>query len=120
VDLRTKIEDLTNRANRRVWRAAVRYTPRGGVPTTETPGGLTLYGVFDSAHLVTVEIDGMDVNDRRPVIEFVDEDLADVPTRGAIVELLSGRHAGEVYTVVEPHDDAAGAVMCELIAGEHA
>lgn len=120
MDLRTRIEDLTNTANRRVWRAAVRYTPQGGSPTTETPLGDTLYGVFDSAHLVTVELDGMQVNDVRPVIEFVDDDLAAPPTRGALVELLSGRHAGEVFTVLEPHEDAAGAVMCELVAGTHA
>jgi len=119
-DPRDTIERLTNRLNLRVWKTSISYTPKGGTPTITTPTGGILYGVFDSAYLVTVEIDGMQINDRKPMLEIVLEDLVNIPQRGDRYTLLSGRFAGQKYTVIETHFDGFGAVMLQSIQGDHA
>jgi hypothetical protein len=119
VVLRDLIEDLTNTANRDVWAVRVVYTPLGGSAVSTTPSGDPLLGVFDSAHLVTVERDGNAVSDRAPMLELVNEDIAFEPQPGDKFTISEGPHAGETYTAVDTEFDAAQAVMVMCVRGDH-
>jgi hypothetical protein len=119
VDLRDLIERVTNRANARVWGASVTYTPLDGAAVSTTPTGDPLVGVFDSAHVVTLEdVDGLTTADRRPMLELILEDLDFTPQRGDKFTLTSGAHSGEGYTVASAEFDSAQAARLIAVKGD--
>jgi hypothetical protein len=119
VTIRGRIESVTNRVSTRTWGAALEYQPVGGGTLTETPAGEELRGVFDSAFVVTVEIDGLEVTDRRPMLNVERNNLLVEPARGDVFTLLDGPHAGEVYTVTEARADAAQGFQLWCVKGTH-
>lgn len=119
IEVRSRIERLTNRSTRRVWGVAIRYTPIGGVATTLTPLGAELRAVFDSAHLMLTEADGLPISTRAPMLDIVLTDLAVAPLEGDKFTILDGDNVGETYTVVDPQFDSAQAAKLICVAGDH-
>lgn len=121
---RNRIEDLTNRVTRNVWGTQVSYTPKDGAAVTTAADGGALVGVFDSAHLVTVQTDGGPVSDRAPMLELVLDDIDGLfePRPGDKFTLLGpadAPHVGTTYTVHDVQYDSAQAAMLICTEGDH-
>lgn len=117
--LRDRIERLTNRANRNVWGVRLIYTPNDGAPVSETPDGEPLVGVFDSAYLSVELVDGVEIADRRPMLDISLADLGFVPAEGDKFTIQEAPHSGETYTVVSVNFDSAQSTKLMLVKGNH-
>lgn len=119
--MRDRIERLTNRGNRKVWGVEITYTPHDGTATSVTPAGLPLEAVFDSAHLLIDDVEGIPVSARAPMLDIELSALAALPAEGDKFTINDGpaQHIGETYTVVDPQFDSAQAAKLICVIGDH-
>ena len=120
---RGQVEALTNRANRNIWGTLVSYTPKDGTPIAVDANGDPLIGVFDSAHLVTLEdTDGSQTQDQAPMLELVLDDIDGLfdPAPGDKFTILTTGlpYTGNTYTVITPRYDSAQAVSLICVKGD--
>ena len=90
---------------------AVTYTPDGGSPTSETPGGDPLVGMFDEAYTI-VDPDNPGVESVAPVLKMRLEDLPSDPRADDPTIQIDGID----YTVEGRHTDGTigGSIMLKL------